>query len=472
MFADQINETPLSTTEADAFFGEKVSGGKFYGDSTFLSTLRALIYPRIKDTERGFCLTQYSVSDVEDIKTLFREREDSLTVYGLSNSLMDDIEEKIKEVDEVGGFIKIKKITEFFVKSFRVYCYVKEDARQCVLLVSPLTLRVNHYLQCAVVAFLPWYFRNAEGKFEVSKLEMDLIQSLRDKNSSIYREAAENIANTFDIRSAYVKQELHDVGNVIWKQRLKEVENEIYSYREQIKDLRDKVSDRVMLLEKKLVEELGLKAKTDTPSDDIMNLFLDRKNLILIPGYHTTISGDIVFAVRGYLDFYDEDAAEAFINNEKSVLYDYSSPKVTLEGQKRIFKELFIRHDYGLRIRICAEYKIAIGSGRVYGIERPSYPPECSTYMPNPHIDRYGCLGNNERIMVDCLGNGDFVGCIEQCMSSCYGLNFHDTAVMREFVDKFFGSDIKCIELPSGEVVDVPEALEWIAEKEKEKENE
>ena len=64
------------------------------------------------------------------------------------------------------------------------------------------------------------------------------------------------------------------------------------------------------------------------------------------------------------------------------------------------------------------------------------YNESCDTYIPNPHIDRYSCLGNYERTMNERLMENDAIGAIEQCISSCKSLNFSDSTVMEVLMDR------------------------------------
>ena len=126
--------------------------------------------------------------------------------------------------------------------------------------------------------------------------------------------------------------------------------------------------------------------------------------------------------------------------------------------------------DQVLKLRFCCAYTIRLGE-RVTGMRGYDYNESCDTYIPNPHIDRYSCLGNYERTMNERLMENDAIGAIEQCISSCKSLNFSDSTVMEVFMDRMCGRDgykhNKCIELPDGSVVDMNGAIEWMKEQER-----
>ena len=118
----------------------------------------------------------------------------------------------------------------------------------------------------------------------------------------------------------------------------------------------------------------------------------------------------------------------------------------------RFFSGDAIFIDQVLKLRFCCAYRIRLGE-RVEGLRNYNYNESYETYIPNPHIDRYSCLGNYERTMNERLADNDAIGAIEQCISSCKSLNFADSTVMEVFMERMCGRNgyrhNKCIELAS-----------------------
>ena len=89
--------------------------------------------------------------------------------------------------------------------------------------------------------------------------------------------------------------------------------------------------------------------------------------------------------------------------------------------------------------------------------------------MPNPHIDRYNCLGNYERTINSMLLEHNYIGALEQCVASCKSLNWGDSTVMHVFMDTMYGSghyNNQCIELPDGNIVNPKDAIKWLEKQE------
>ena len=134
---------------------------------------------------------------------------------------------------------------------------------------------------------------------------------------------------------------------------------------------------------------------------------------------------------------------------------------------EKLMYAIFI--DQVLKLRFCCAYRIRLGE-RVEGLRNYDYNESYETYIPNPHIDRYSCLGNYERTMNERLADNDAIGAIEQCISSCKSLNFADSTVMEVFMERMCGRNgyrhNKCIELPDGNIVDMRGAIKWMKEQE------
>ena len=93
--------------------------------------------------------------------------------------------------------------------------------------------------------------------------------------------------------------------------------------------------------------------------------------------------------------------------------------------------------------------------------------------VPNPHIKRYDCWGDNYPRIIRALEDLDYVTAYTQAKSAIAGLNIDDGAVMDEFYKylshKGSYTKIKCIKIPeTGELMTIGEAEEYLQAKDKE----
>ena len=365
----------------------------------------------------------------------------------------------------------MEKVTDFFRKTFYSMCFVNPKKKQVVIFVDSLNTRKMHYLQCAIFAFLPWYF---DPKAGVSQDEMELIQSLREKTPESYERCMAKIASKYDFRSVRIRSLLSGFETRFDKMELDRVSRTIMDLNRSMDDLSRKFAEKLRQKNEADIRYMGIQQKIENSTDEseIMEYFLCNKKLIIEDVDDSALS----FVCSDYLTYFDEDMAKRFIENERSYLYRPDgrdmSHIVSKEDMKKLATAIFI--DQTLKMKLCAAYLLEL-NGRVRGIRSHSYPTECNVCMPNPHIDRYDCLGNYERAINECLRNNDYVGAVEQCIASCKSLNFADSIVMGVFVNRLYGRDgysnNKCIELPDGRCVNAVDAVAWMKEQESVNEN-
>ena len=479
MFRQVIVRTALSGSAADNYF-KNVTGDYYGSDCSFVSTLRALVAPRLPQGEEisvSFGQSTFSAAVLEEATASRAISMICSNMYCTSNHVyVHDIhsgsqasidanfallEKEFARVYQ--GFHRLEKVTDFYRKSFKVLCFINPESKCAALFCDNLDLRKLHYLQCAILAILPWYFNPDDG---VSDDEMALIQSLRKTTPDDYIACIEKIAEKYDFESGRIKQLLQGFETRYEKAEIERVRNEISRVDSYIEDLGRKYAEYNKQRDDYCLRLLGLETRVAQSSDEdseIMKYFLCNKHLYLEDVTNTTIR----FSAMDYLTYFDEEAARKYIDNEHSYLYFYcDSRRVSKEQMRRLLNAIFI--DETLKIKFCAAYQFDL-NGRVSALTDHDFSQYgvFGEYMPNPHIDRYRCMGNYESRINKLLSDRNYISALEQCIASAKSLNMHDSTVMQEFVRQLCGSgdkNVKCIELPDGTVVRPNDAIKWLEE--------
>lgn len=481
MFKQVIRNTQLTTDAANSFF-QHINGDSFQYDVSFVSTLRALVAPRMKEGEYVYLsfyqsnysanqLSEYSarnavrnVCDLDDIE------DGRIIIHNFCHTSQDSnyawMELMKSTLESVyPGWHRLEKVTDFFKKTFYALCFINPDKKSVVVFVDSMDIRRMHYLQCSIFAFLPWYF---DPKLGVSKIEMELIESLREKTPTKYEDCIAKIAEQYDFRTARIRQLLSGFETRYEVMECDKVRREIQSCIEYIDSLNNQIGDYLRAKNEYEIRLLGLEAKIANGSEEseIMDYFLHNNKLVL----ESVNNDSMVFVVKTYLEYFDEDLAERVIRNETSYVYRPNGRGcnniIPAEDMRMLMTAIFL--DQKLRIRFCAAYKFNM-NGSVSAVSRYSFGAECRDCTPNTHIDRFSCLGNYQRSINELLKHHDYIGAIEQCSASCKSLNFNDSPVMQEFMRRMYGiSDYqgsintRCIELPDGAVVTPVDAINWL----------
>lgn len=315
----------------------------------------------------------------------------------------------------------------------------------------------------SILAFLPWYFNPEDG---VSDIEMQLIYSLRESSPDKYQDCLSKIAEQYDFRTARIRQLLSGFETRYEKIERDKVRNSIAATDDKINQFNNEIGRLFGQRNELCIKLMGLERKIEEGGEDseIMEYFLCNNRLVL----EEVTDTDMYFCVKDYLTYFDREMAEQYINNERSFVYN-GRHGASAEKMKKLMWELFVSEEPRLRIKVCAAYRFNL-NGNVGTQGRHNFSYEFSDCMPNPHIDRWNCIGNYERTINQLLMNRDYIGALEQCVASCKSLNWGDSTVMGTFMNTMWNSDDgynnRCIELPDGRVVKPAEAIKWLEQQE------
>lgn len=487
MFKNAIMDTPLNSGFANTYF-EKINGEYFgQGDISFIATLRALLCPRISEDDSvylSFHSSRYSAGDIRgtarsalidaicDRDMRRYRRSGRIYIHSFNSASDEDNEANLKNIEEnfeyaCEGWHRIEKVTTFYRKSFYVLCYINPELKSVYLFTENLDYRKLHYLQCSIFAFMPWYFDPKDG---VSEDEMELINSLREKDSAHYERCIAKIAEKSNLRELSIRKLLDGFETRYERIEADKARNRIAQYNEEIVNLNERIGDYLREIREMNIRLLGLTTKMEQSSDDseIMEYFLCNKNVSL----REVTDSAMTFVCGDYLEYFDEDMARHVIDNSGSYVYRpggrSANYAIRKENMKKLMYAIFV--DGTLKMKMCAAYRLEL-DGSVRAMSGYEYGAEFSDCTPNTHIDRYSCMGNYNYTINQMLKDHNYIGAVEQCIASCKSLNFGDSCVMEEFMRRLYGMsdydvNIRCIELPDKSIVEPKEAIEWLLKQE------
>ena len=476
MFKQSVSSTMMTSDAANIFF-TNITGEMFGSDNTFLSTIRALVAPRIPEGETihlSFGRSDYGAAVISETSAkrmvesicgnMYRDKG-QVYIHNLASreeaNNVANIELLKRQFCEVyKGWQLHEKISAFYQKSFKVICFINPETKSASLFVDQLNLQKLHYLQMSILAFLPWYFNTEKG---MSEAEMALVYSLRERTPAQYEACIAELAKQYDFEAGRIKSMLAGFETKYEKRERERVQRDIANVDRQLKDLDTRFANYIKQRNDLLIHLLGLEQRiAEGAPSELMEYFLCNRKLYLEEITDSSMS----FAVRDYMSYFDEDAAQTYIDNQNSRLYEGCGSSFPKKDMKKLLTAIFI--DQTLKIRFCAAYYFDL-NGAVSAAYHHRFGAEFAGYKPNPHIDEFECMGNYKRIVNEALTRRDYITALEQCVASAKSLNLHDGAVIGRFISQFTnngGSTYKAIELPDGKIVSPKEAVKWINDQE------
>ena len=477
MFRERIVETPFTSEDADYFFTNIKSVGNTYaGDKSFLATARALLGQRMPEGEElSLCYRNYQLSksdaDRFDDDRVFTSAigtlpatQNTLTVVEVVDPETLDRVITVVRMHFTEKFPEWKsedKVEALFRKSFPALCFVNKTSKAAILFVDRLALRKWHYIQVCLFRCLPWYF---EGEKQITDAEKKFILTLREDNPTSYLNALHEMAAIYDFEKSRIRRLLSGFETTYERRRFDSIKNEISRYQRQLEDYNNSIAAILGEIRERNISLMGLEAALNQHDgqSELMDYFLADNKL----GIESAVDGELRFTVKGFFENFDEDEAEAVICNASGqVACEPSGARIKYRDMKKLLLSVFV--DRKIKLRVCAAYTFYIGDRiQVSGQSGKRYPAEFSSYLPNPHIQGYACMGTYSKIVNEMLRAGDYVGAIVQCEVSCNSLNWGDYTVISNFVENIYKTTNTCFELPDGRCVDQVAAVEWLNEQE------
>lgn len=446
MFSQRVS-TQFNGELADRMF-PYVDGSDGY-DGALISVLRATLHDKIGEDTLYVTKWNFDRSDDDRSKEAFKsiiENDNTFTVinYEDNSRFPDWLLKNFEEATAETKWVRIKRVTSFYDKLFDVACYVNEEMKSTVLMICRTDVSRIHYVTAAIFAMLPWYYipKKDGAESNVTKEDLALVQAMREVSSDKFLAA---IA-VFEAKYDFYTPKLESLGDVEeeWREReVNEMRSRVANITERMnrmyRDLAEFAKQK-QTIERNLVGwMIGEKRETEY---SVKQYLIDNAKKVHM------ISKDescMVLQFMQDLVYFDDELAENFYNGSRDPLRAYrsSGAVLTVEEMKAVFKAIFI--DKVATLKFAAGYRLNIGASRVDAMDSFNFDYAAVNCFPNPHINRYQCIGGYEQAFIKCMETANYVGALEQCAASCASLNFGDGTVMEYFIKQFYQCKQRCI---------------------------
>lgn len=166
----------------------------------------------------------------------------------------------------------------------------------------------------------------------------------------------------------------------------------------------------------------------------------------------------LAFQVETFLDMFESDVVETYINNE-AFMHDITPIWMSTDEAKAIEKAIFV--DQIFKIKGFATFCIGMEDVAV-----SQYNYKNLEGFMNPHYEYHNCLGDNRSVIRQCLKRGDVVSAIEMCCVAARVINPIEVAVtFKRFMKTILKDKEKPYLYKDGRLYNNMEALEYLRSK-------
>ena len=372
------------------------------------------------------------------------------------------LSEKGFEIKEsIGALIKDKANTKC------VAAYHKE--KNCAaIFINSSDIRLYHMLISFISLLFPALFKDAPLK---QPEDYDLIKSLsktdRDAFVQKIRESVSGSALEFRrIMLSSLLKAMHE-------SKIAKALCDVDSQRQYVDNMEVEYANAITVLKTMIATYEGMKAteQFDKPEEDLVEYLSTNPNI-----HNISINGNrMTFTVATLLNNYNASAWETFARKGYIFDGDYRTDRVLAVFNDKNNKKILLNNIFSespeFAIKIAGNYTIDLNSCYLSTDKRFNYydaDPIYKSYLPNPHLKLYSCLGGYETRVTKALRDRNYIGAIEMCCASAGSVNLDETEqTFRPFLGWLLSSKEKILHRNDGVDMTPEEALIYLIDKEK-----
>ena len=411
-------------------------------DESFMMTLRALLYKRLPEGKSFIFKPQdfYSPSTA-DLVICKNASHD----YGLENDW---------EKPEI-----VNRYVTQNAPCVNTRIYVNEKTNQAVIVAPDLDIKQFHFLQQTITHLFPCYFKDQP----LGKDEIELLKSFDSDNLPLIKSLYAKLFDASGIKEKVKREKLSTFVTEMKKTELDRRQRMVDKLRSDADDLLRRYSNVLSDLKDANYNLQGFKISMREGIEDELLSYLDSNPNVYVVD---TSPGGIDIIAKGFLDQVDSDALIEYIENDDSYLYypeyEYSDAFNDTDDRIALIEALW-GYNPKFKLLTCGYYSLRF-ENEARSVSGYDYPEDIiGGAIPNPHINKYACLGNYGPLITQKMNNCDVIGAIDQCLLSVRSLNICEDVSVNELLDWLFTTDKMCLmNIETGELLTPAQALEQI----------
>jgi len=446
MFKDRIELNP-----AFAQMKEEVSVhfSELYNDATLFMTMACLLFPRVErvklESNMYYLQKDSEISDcpINQDKNIY-----SITWIETDKSL-DALNPKGTKMVKVEEFVKKKLNKDISVRIYPKFNSVVIAARR-------LTIEFYHFM----ISLIPSYFQIFRDQ-KLNGTETELCHALTLTTPIEYKAKLAEIINQEAFSRLMLRYQFVNFEKKLYAKRIKSAEKAVDDLKiaidkimQQYKELFEKKQDAAVYL-------AGLQSMANDTEEktELCDYLANNKCISNVQVEGTKIS----FIVKTFLmpyhiaDWENMSAAGMIFRNWG---WNVADSKLLLDA---IFSD-----SRCLKVKMCAAITMDYYGSEVNARTRFNFSDtstDLKHYMPNPHLNKHNCFGQNKPDILSQLRDGDIIGAIECCINCVKHVNINESITFRPFISDLLAFRGKCIVTEDGTEMTPASALTYLKEK-------
>ena len=435
----------------------------------------ALLRSRIENY-KGISGTYYNFVDadgcIQDIVERVKTESDTPVFCYYTYRTTADVASVKKKIEEngfkikenIGSLMKTKASTDCFA----VY---KEERNFAAMIVNSRDIKYYHMLISFLSLLFPLIFKDKP----MEEQDYNLVKSLSKNDKNVFIQMVQESVKPYI--ASFRKEMLQNLLKSMHESKVRSALDNVNCQRQTVRDYNEEFANAMTRLNELIVIYEGLKATESygEPEEDLVEYLTTNDQI-----HNLEINDDtMTFTVATLLNNYDENAWATFASrgyifdgeyytngarvNLLDVFKDVNNRKILLNN---IFSE-----SPEFAVKIAGNYTINLNRCRLSCSRQYDYAnadPIFKSYLPNPHIKNFACLGGYEHRVANALADRNYIAAIEMCCASAGSVNLAETEqTFRPFLGWLMSTREKVLRRKDGVDMTPEEALVYLIDKEK-----
>lgn len=361
---------------------------------------------------------------------------------------------EFKDKTQVGQFVKEKTNVECQI--------LYHETKNIVgIFVNSRDMKIYHLL----LSFISLYYPNLFSAIPMTDKDFAVVKSLSKPDKSVFYEAVKNAVKPYEaeFRRMQLSTLLKDMHDFHIQKAIRDVDRQ----RNIVSEAEESYAEAIRYLHDLIVTLEGIKATEvhDDAEEDLVEYLTNNKFVNNLNIRDNTIYFDVATTLINY----NEDVWRIF--SERGHIYDgnYRAELPDIfkkrENIKLLLDNIFSESPK-LVVKMCGNYSLNMRDCRVRtesGYDYINADPMYKSYIPNPHLKLFSCLGGYSDKVMNALLERNFIGAIELCVASAGSINLEETDQnFRPFLGWLLTSKEKVLRTKNGTEMTPEEALVWL----------
>jgi len=437
---------------------DKICGDSYWpnDDCSLFMTMTALFHERIHDLKIANRVRSKGYNGNYD-DVIEDDSENKLSFYWFATD-QDPSSKFSKE------FKSFPKHEDYLTKSLGQHIYIKSvDSRNIFIFYERFTFRLYHAVQALAYILFEDIFKEKP----ITDTERELLVALTKTSDVAYKKEIQKLLENESLKRYLLKSELIGMEKAL---RKKKYDDAMANVSSRIQEMQDCMNRYANAYEAKCNYEnlaYALKAKMDEVEEntEFEDYLCSNKSLTNIRLDRNKIS----FIVKTFVNPYLPDDWDSLSNNGH-IFRNHPSANSCLDDEKnlKLLLDAIFSRDHTLKLRICGYIEMDYFGSRVTSITGYNYTldnPSLVNYVPNAHLNRHNCFGQNMNDILQQLSDGDMIGAVECCINVVKRMNVAEGASFGPFIDYIKACRGKCIVTEDGQELTCQEAVDYLKEK-------